>query len=121
MEDKILVEKLAHALFDKKAEQIIALDLRGLSMVSDYMILANGNVGRHVQALSVFLEKLLKEEKRLLCIEGKHISDWIVLDAGTIMIHLFTKELRDKYRLESLWKQAKIIPITFKETGDRHG
>lgn len=107
------LNKIAQAIYDKKGFNILALDVRGISSITDYVIIAEGNVGRHVSAIANAVEKELKEiGETPVYVEGLQDGDWVVLDYGFIMVHIFMPGLRDKYQLEQLWKEAKIIDLS---------
>lgn len=110
-----LLESVAQAIFDKKGTNILALDVRGVSTITDYVIIAEGMVDRHVMALAQEIEHALKEQgQKPLNIEGMQHGDWVVLDYGAFMIHLFMPGVRDKYRLEDLYSQGKILDLKIK-------
>lgn len=113
--DRIL-QLVAQTLYDKKAFNILILDVRGICSMTDYFIIAEGNVDRHVKALLDSVEDVLAKEKLFpLRTEGTKSSDWVVLDYGDFMIHLFTSELREAYSLERVWKAGKIVDVKFKQ------
>lgn len=103
---------MAKHIFDKKGINIIALDVRGISSITDFILLANGNVDRHVIALSHELEKVLRDEGiRPTQVEGTKTGDWVILDYSNIVIHLFLPDMRQKYQLERLWSDGKVIDL----------
>ena len=113
-----VLDRIAQAIFDKKGFNILALDVRGISSMTDYFIIAEGNVDRHVRALCLAIKDTLEEVSiEPLHIEGDRDGDWIVMDYGEFVIHLFIPELRVKYDLEELWKKSKIIDVKI-ETGE---
>lgn len=98
------------AIEDKKGESIRVLDVRGKSSVTDYLILATGTSNPHLKAMKLALDKALKDAGIELLGEDRNIgSGWIVIDAFNFIVHLQTEEMRDFYRLEQLWKDAKIV------------
>jgi len=106
------LQLIAQILFDKKGVNIFALDVRGHSSITDYLIIAERNVDRHVQALaSSVIDTLKKEKISPYIVEGKEAGDWIVIDYVNIMVHLFMPGLREKYQLEKLWPEGKIIDL----------
>lgn len=108
-----LLKLIVQALDAKKAEDLRVLDVSEQSSITDYLVLANGNSDPHLRALRVELEKVIDAEKvRILGMETAKESGWIVVDAFDVMIHLFTPENRDKYRMELLWKDATAIPLS---------
>ncbi len=102
----------AQTIFDKKGFNILALDVRDVSSMTDFFLIAEGTVDKHVGTLAQAIEQKLKEQGDLpLHVEGLSEGDWVVLDYLEIAIHLFTPGLRDKYRLEELWSDGKIIDL----------
>ena len=98
---KSLIES---SLDDDKAEQIIAINLAGKSSIADYMIIASGRSARHVATLADKLSHRLKENNIApLSIEGKESGDWVLVDCGDIIVHLFRPEIRELYNLEKMW------------------
>jgi ribosome-associated protein len=107
-----LVTQLARTLYMKKGENVIVLDLREISAVTDFVVIASGNVERHVMALSKDLQDLMKKKGHPPAhVEGMSHGDWGVLDYVEIVIHLFIPKMRQKYQLERLWSDAKILDI----------
>lgn len=110
--DKKLLDTIAQTLFDKKGFNILALDVRDVSTMADYFVIAEGTVDRHVGALAQAVQEQLGELKvSLIRIDGEKDGDWVVMDYGYIVIHLFIPEMREKYSLEELWHQAKIVDL----------
>lgn len=108
----IILNRIAQAIYDKKGFNILALDVRGISSITDFVVIAEGNVDRHVSAIARAVEaELAKIGERPFCIEGLEEGDWVVVDYASIMVHIFEPGLRDKYQLESLWKAAKIVDL----------
>jgi ribosome-associated protein len=106
------IDLIAQTLYDKKSFNILALDVKGLSTLADTFIIAEGSVARHVVALADYVEEALaKTGEHALYTEGKTTGDWVVLDYGDYIIHLFTPESREKYALEELWHEAQIIDL----------
>lgn len=106
------LDSIAQAIYDKKGFNILALDVRGFSTLTDYYIIAEGNIDRHVKAISQAIQDMLSEcGLSLLHIDGQRTPDWLVMDYGDIVIHLFIPDLREKYALEQLWKEAKIVDL----------
>jgi ribosome-associated protein len=103
---------IAQTIFDKKGFNILALDVRGLSTLTDYFVIAEGNIDRHVRAIGLALkDKLTEIDQKPNHIEGDRIGDWLVMDYSDFIIHLFTPEFREKYAIEQLWKEAKIVDL----------
>ena len=107
-----LLKLVVQALDAKKAEALCVLDVSEQSSITDYLILATGNSEPHLRALRVELEKVIDAQKvRILGMDTGRSSGWLVVDAFDVMVHLFTPENRDKYRMESLWKDATELPV----------
>ena len=104
------IEKIIHkVLSDNKAKDIIKIDLEKKSSIADFMIICSGTSNRHVISLSNYLvEALKKENLYTLNIEGKTNGDWVLVDAGDIIIHLFRSEVREYYGLERMWAGDEI-------------
>lgn len=108
----IFLNAIAQAIFDKKGFNILALDVRGISNLTDFVIIAEGNIERHVCAIAEEIMKQMEERShRAVYFEGMKEGDWVVLDYLHIMVHLFTPEMREKYHLEQLWKEGQIVDL----------
>lgn len=117
--DKQLLDSVAKAIFDKKGCNIMALDLRGISTMTDYLVIGEGNVDRHVIALGLTVLSALREHGlKPVGVEGMENGDWIVIDCGPLLIHLFMPDVREKFGLEKLWSKGKLIDLNF-ETLER--
>ncbi|MEO0093715.1 MAG: ribosome silencing factor [candidate division WOR-3 bacterium] len=100
-------ERIAQLILDKKGEDIILLDLRRISPIADYFILATAQSPLHAQAISdEVVEKLKKDGYRLHHVEGYNQAQWILLDYLDIVVHIFLPEVRAFYGLERLWGDA---------------
>ncbi|MDQ8187625.1 ribosome silencing factor [Pelagicoccus sp. SDUM812002] len=99
-------------LADAKAENIVALDVRETSSITNYLVLASGLAETHLRALRRDLDKALKSHKvKILGVDEGDFSGWAVVDAFDIMIHLFSEETRETYKLEALWKDAVPVDV----------
>ena len=93
-------------LDDMKAEETVTIDLRGKSAFSDYMIVTSGRANRHVGAIAENVTKALKENGvRNIHVEGLPNCDWVLIDSGDVVVHVFRPEVREFYNLERLWTQ----------------
>ena len=102
-------KKIYKVLIDNKALDIIKIDLKKKSSIADFMIICSGTSNRHVISLSNYLvEALKKENLNTLNVEGKRNGDWVLVDAGDIIIHLFRNEVREYYGLEKMWAEEEI-------------
>ncbi len=92
------------SLDDDKAEDVVSFDLRGKSPMADHMVIASGRSSRQVSAMA---EKLLERFKerfhRSARVEGKEAGDWVLIDCGDVIVHLFRPEVRAFYQLEKMW------------------
>ncbi|WP_434615131.1 ribosome silencing factor [Tabrizicola sp. M-4] len=89
---------------DDKAEDIVQIDLRGRSDVADYMVICSGRSSRQVAAISEKLVDRLKQEFRVASkMEGKETGDWVLIDTGDVIVHVFRPEVREFYQLEKMW------------------
>ncbi len=93
------------SLDDSKAEEIINIDITGKSPVADYMVVASGRVHRHVNAVADRLMRDLKDAGfGTPKVEGMPACDWVLVDAGDVIVHIFRPEVRDFYTLEKMWQ-----------------
>src|SRR3974390_3168537 len=98
-------------LDDMKAEDTVTIDLRGKSAFSDYMVIATGRANRHVGAIAENVAKGLKENGITSPhIEGLPNCDWVLIDSGDVIVHIFRPEVREFYNLERLWTQGPATP-----------
>ena len=104
-----LKKEIEQILKDNKAKEIISVDLKNKTSLADFMIVASGNSSRHIQALSeILLEELKKKGISNCHLEGKDSSDWKLIDAIDIIIHIFHTKKRKFYDLEKMW--SELIP-----------
>lgn len=99
-----LLKIVESSLDDDKAEDIVSIDLRGKSSIADYMVIATGRSSRQLAAMAQHLdEKLHKLGVKDVAVEGKTQGDWVLLDGGDVVVHLFRPEVREFYNLEKMW------------------
>jgi ribosome-associated protein len=104
--DKTLKTILSR-LDDMKAEETVTIDLRGKSAYSDYMVVTTGRVNRHVGAIAENVTKALKEDGiKNIHVEGLPNCDWVLIDSGDVIVHVFRPEVREFYNIERLWTQG---------------
>jgi ribosome-associated protein len=107
--DDLLARVLA-SLDDDKAEEVVRVDLRGRSDVADYMVICSGRSSRQVASISEKLTDRLKTDLRLTAkVEGKDTGDWVLIDAGDVIVHVFRPEVREFYQLEKMWLSAEDL------------
>ena len=113
MDQSLNMVKIAYdALDDKLAEDIKIIDIRSISVLADYFIIADGNNKNQVQAMvDNVKEELFKAGYEMKQMEGYREGNWILLDFGDIIIHIFDKENRLFYDLERIWKDGKEVSI----------
>lgn len=99
----VLRDFIVESLDADKAEDIVTIDLTGKSVIADYMVIATGRSARQVSALGKKLSTRLSEKGTQTKVEGLQVGDWVVVDAGDVVVHLFRPEVRDFYGLEKLW------------------
>lgn len=102
----------AYAL-EKKAFDVRILEVRGLSSLTDYLLLASGRSDRQVQAVAESVRLGLKKEHATLplAVEGMNEGRWVLIDYGDVMVHVFQQPVRDFYDLDGLWSEAAEVPI----------
>jgi len=99
-----LHDLVLRSLDDDKAVDVISIPLKGKSSIADVMVIASGNSSRHVAALADHLMERIKAELGLVArVEGLPQADWVLIDAGDVVVHLFRPEVRSFYNLEKMW------------------
>ncbi|MCL7407084.1 MULTISPECIES: ribosome silencing factor [Marivivens] len=101
--DDILAAVVA-SLEDDKAEDIVQIPLRGKTEMADFMVIASGRSTRQVAAVSEKLTERMKQAFGIICkVEGAEIGDWVLVDCGDVIVHVFRPEVREFYQLEKMW------------------
>jgi ribosome-associated protein len=105
------LNSLIHGLLeDAKAENIVAIDLTGKSSIADVMIVTEGRANRHVAAIADRVVRGLKEQgHKGLRVEGLSTADWVLIDAGDVILHIFRPEVRAFYNLEKMWSADRPV------------
>ncbi len=108
-----LAERIAAIASDKKARDIRVIDLRGIVSYTDFFVVCSGNTERQTKAIHDAIHKQLKDDGRLLPrrTEGEREARWILLDYLDCVVHIFTPEAREFYRLENLWGEAPVRSV----------
>ncbi len=102
-----LFEVVKNSLEDDKAEDVISIDLRGKSDLADHMIIASGRSTRQVVSICEKLVERIKHKLGIISrVEGKDQGDWVLIDAGDVIVHVFRPEVREFYQLEKMWMPA---------------
>ena len=107
-----LLELVVKAADEKRAEDIVALDMRGVSLLADYFVIMSGTSDRQVQAIVDEIEE--KEEAagvEIRRIEGQKGSKWMLIDLNDVVVHVFMPEERQFYNLEKLWQDAPLVKV----------
>ena len=101
-----LLNTILAQLGDAKAEEIVTIDLNGKAAIADNMVVASGRSSRHVGAIAdQLIEKLKHVGRKGLRVEGMPQCDWVLVDAGDVVVHVFRPEVRSFYNLEKLWSE----------------
>jgi ribosome-associated protein len=103
-----LLKQILHWLDDAKAEDIVTIDLTGKSSIGDYMVVATGRSDRHVGAVAEQLQRKLKDTGHGRArVEGLSNCDWVLIDTGDIIVHIFRQEVREFYNIEKMWQAER--------------
>ncbi len=99
--------------YDKKAEEIVALDLRGISTFTDFFVICTGNSDPQLKAIAGSIREGLRDELQTapLAVDGYPVSQWMVLDYAQVIVHIFHESKRDFYDLETLWNDAPRLDL----------
>ncbi|MFU0507721.1 ribosome silencing factor [Pseudaminobacter sp. NGMCC 1.201702] len=103
------IKTVLASLEDSKAENIVSIDLNGKSSLADHMVIASGRSHRHVAAVADQLLKALKDAGLGNArVEGLAAADWVLIDSGDVIVHIFRPEVRDFYNLEKMWQAPDL-------------
>jgi ribosome-associated protein len=111
LESRERAVKCAALALDKKALDVRILEIQKLSSIADYLVLATGRSDKQVQAIADSVRQGLKKFGKALDIEGEKEGNWIVIDYGDVIVHVFQEELRRRYDLDELWSAAPSLEI----------
>jgi ribosome-associated protein len=108
-----MAEEMATIASDRKAADIVELDLRGIIGYADYFVVCSGNTERQTKAIHDAIHETMKREHRIMPrrVEGLPEARWILMDYLDVVVHVFTPELRGYYRLEQLWGEAPVRAV----------
>ncbi|NDR57805.1 ribosome silencing factor [Pseudoruegeria sp. M32A2M] len=102
-----LLERILSSLAEDKAEDVVTIGLRGKSEMADHMVVCSGRSSRQVAAISDKLVERLKADFGVISkVEGKDAGDWVLIDAGDVIVHVFRPEVREFYQLEKMWQSV---------------
>jgi ribosome-associated protein len=105
-----VLRDIVHWLDEAKAEAIVTIDLKGKSSIGDFMVIASGRSDRHVGAIADQVRKKLKDAGAgRVRVEGLEACDWVLIDTGDIIVHVFRPEVRDFYNLEKMWSADRPL------------
>ncbi|MBZ9884835.1 ribosome silencing factor [Mesorhizobium sp. CA10] len=105
----LAIDTILASLEDSKAENIVSIDIQGKSSLGDYMVIASGRSHRHVSAVADHLLKALKDAGLGNArVEGLASADWVLIDSGDIIVHVFRPEVREFYNLEKMWQAPDL-------------
>ena len=108
-----VLETAVKAIDGKKANNIVALDMRNVSLIADYFVIADAASNRQVQAIVTEVkDKVQAAGGEVKLIEGFQSADWVLVDLGDVIVHVFSTEQRDFYNLERLWHDAPYVDLT---------
>ena len=114
MNSEEIVDLVKTLLDEKKAEHITVIDLNGQGAIVDYMVIASGTSNRHVGTLADFASSELKLRGVRTEVEGTPLCDWVLLDIGDVLVHLFRPDVREFYNLEKMWGEKSPRPSSAK-------
>ncbi|MCH9621622.1 MAG: Ribosomal silencing factor RsfS [Chlamydiia bacterium] len=111
MDKNARLKYIVDFLEDKKGVNPLVLDVSKFSNVTDYLVIIDGFVSRHVSAMGVSLAREMKDKfkERPLRVEGLQAGEWVLVDYGDIIVHIFMPGVRDRYNLETLWKEGQVV------------
>ena len=109
-ESREMVKLIYHALEDKKASDITVIDITGVSCLADYIVITNGENSNQVQAMADSVdEAMTKAGHTCRGLEGYTAANWILLDYGDVVVHIFSRDDRRFYDLERIWRDGKVV------------
>ena len=111
MTEQEIVRLICQAAAAKKARDVVTMDMTGLISTNDYMVISSANTATQVRAIADNIEdELNRAGKYFLRKEGYREGEWVLLDYGDTVVHIFQQEAREYYALERLWGEAKLTP-----------
>lgn len=113
LESKQLLELAVKAADDKRAEEIVALDVSKVSLLADYFVICHGNSSKQVVAIvDAITDGVYKNKGEVKQVEGRDSGKWVLVDLGDVIVHVFNGEERAFYNLEKLWRDAPMVNIS---------
>ena len=112
MDSKELLQLTVEAADDKRADDIVALDVAEVSLMADYFVVLSADSKRQVQAIADnIVDFVRKAGSDVKSVEGRTAGEWVLIDAGDVIVHVFQKDARAHYNLEKLWSDAPIVDV----------
>ena len=112
MDSKELLQLTVEAADDKRADDIVALDVAEVSLMADYFVILSADSKRQVQAIADnIVEFIRKAGSDMKSVEGRTAGEWVLIDAGDVIVHVFQKDARAHYNLEKLWSDAPLVDV----------
>lgn len=112
MDSKELLQLTVEAADDKRADDIVALDVAEVSLMADYFVILSADSKRQVQAIADnIVEFIRKAGSDVKSVEGRTAGEWVLIDAGNVIVHVFQKDARAHYNLEKLWSDAPLVDV----------
>ncbi|MBE6381386.1 MAG: ribosome silencing factor [Lentisphaerae bacterium] len=114
MRDEQLARFCAEQAMEKLGGNVVALDVRDISSIADYFIIVTATSVPHLKALTGHLEEEVKKEfqRRALAVDGEPASEWVLIDFGSVLVHIMGEEARSRYDLERLWSDAPRLELS---------
>ncbi|MFV0430730.1 MAG: ribosome silencing factor [Alphaproteobacteria bacterium] len=110
LEGEELLKAVVESIDSDKGEDIVTINLKDKTDIADYMVVASGGSNRHVAAISEHLTENLKKQKQThLQVEGLDEADWVLVDAGDVIVHIFRPEVREFYKIEQMWEEMPSL------------
>lgn len=108
-----LLELVVRTADDRQAKDIVAIDMRGLSIVTDFNVITHASNSRLVNAIAEsIIDAAEKADVNIINIEGKQDGNWVLIDLGDVVFHVFGEDERSHYRLENLWAEAETVDVS---------
>ncbi|MGE0502313.1 MAG: ribosome silencing factor [Rhizobiaceae bacterium] len=105
----LAIKTVLASLEDSKAENIVSIDIQGKSSLGDWMVVASGRSHRHVAAVAEHLMKAIHDAGLgRVRVEGLPAADWVLIDAGDVIVHVFRPEIREFYNIEKMWQAPEL-------------